>query len=485
MLTANSYLRTALHDQCLSMNHVLNKLQFDVTCADEDQAFDLRQNFGITYQEQIVDVVDAICSKYVANDEWLRIDQLVIDLGNFTPAGLDINFNEVFKAKFEKAIHEKLSKISPLQKQLSRQIPAAELLIHFLEKGTLPWWADEANIDFNEISSEALKHQPGMITAFFIEQQFHKAVWQRAAYQLNNEVKNIFIESVEPLNEARKLFKTWLALIISQAKEVSIQLNYPETSLNTMVIKNGNAIFSDSKNQTKLLEILISDVLLNNSAEASVIEQFIKENKTQIHANIQNNEHLIFTSDQASDLINQFYTANADFPQEEVTEKYFIKHAGVILLAPFLKTFFTNLDLIINNTEWKDKAAQYKAIYIIWFLSTGLQHAFEYNLTIEKILCGVSIDEPISGDIKLKTEDMAEVEALLSSVIEHWKAIKNTSVNGLRETFLKRDGLLTKQESGWLLQVERKTLDVLIDSIPWGYSTISLPWNNYIISVEW
>lgn len=467
------------------MNHVVNKLQFEVTCIDEDQAFGLRQNFGITYQEQIVDVVDAICSKYVANDEWLRIDQLVIDLGNFTPSGLDINFNEVFKAGFEKAIHEKLSKISPLQKQLSKQISEAELLIYFLEKGTLPWWADEASIDFNEISLEALKRRPEMITAFFVEKHFHKAVWQRAAYQLNNEVKNIIIESIEELSEARKLFETWLSLIISKMNEASIQLKYQETSINTTVIKNGNTIFSDPKNQTKLLEILISDVLLNNPADASVIEQFIKENKTQIFANLQSNEHLIFTSDQASDLINQFSNANADFPQEEITGNYFIQHAGVILLAPFLKTFFTNLDLIINNTEWKDKAAQYKAIYILRFLSTGLHHAFEYNLTIEKILCGVSIDEPIPGDIELKTEDMAEAEALLSSVIEHWKAIKNTSVNGLRETFLKRDGLLTKQENGWLLQVERKTLDVLIDSIPWGYSTISLPWNNYIISVEW
>ena len=27
--------------------------------------------------------------------------------------------------------------------------------------------------------------------------------------------------------------------------------------------------------------------------------------------------------------------------------------------------------------------------------------------------------------------------------------------------------------------------DVLLDSIPWGFSTTSLPWNNYIIFTEW
>jgi hypothetical protein len=63
--------------------------------------------------------------------------------------------------------------------------------------------------------------------------------------------------------------------------------------------------------------------------------------------------------------------------------------------------------------------------------------------------------------------------------------LKNTSVNGLRETFLKRDGILSRQENNWRLQVEQKTLDVLLDSIPWGFSTISLPWNGYLIFVEW
>jgi len=55
----------------------------------------------------------------------------------------------------------------------------------------------------------------------------------------------------------------------------------------------------------------------------------------------------------------------------------------------------------------------------------------------------------------------------------------------LRESFLKRDGILTQKENGWLLQVERKTLDILIDSIPWGYSTVSFSWNEYLIFVEW
>ncbi len=86
-------------------------------------------------------------------------------------------------------------------------------------------------------------------------------------------------------------------------------------------------------------------------------------------------------------------------------------------------------------------------------------------------------------------KDRAEAEQLLAAVIAHWSALKNTSVNGLRESFLKRDAILTRSASasdgGWLLQVERKTLDILLDSIPWGYNQVRLPWNDYIIMVEW
>ncbi len=45
--------------------------------------------------------------------------------------------------------------------------------------------------------------------------------------------------------------------------------------------------------------------------------------------------------------------------------------------------------------------------------------------------------------------------------------------------------MLTKKENGWLLQVEKKTADVLLESIPWGFSTLAFSWNNYIIFTEW
>ena len=93
------------------MTHLINRLQFELNCTDEDQAFNFRQNFATTIQEQIINATDEICSNYVHEDEWIKIEKLEIDLGSFSPAAFDANFSSVFKSKFEKALVDKLSNI--------------------------------------------------------------------------------------------------------------------------------------------------------------------------------------------------------------------------------------------------------------------------------------------------------------------------------------------------------------------------------------
>jgi Contractile injection system tape measure protein len=95
------------------------------------------------------------------------------------------------------------------------------------------------------------------------------------------------------------------------------------------------------------------------------------------------------------------------------------------------------------------------------------------------------VNSPIPVELSFHEAEWKEADLLLESVIEHWKVLKNTSVNGLRETFFKRDGLIMKNDVGWLLKVERKTLDVLLDNIPWGFSTLHLQWMPEVLHVEW
>jgi hypothetical protein len=70
-------------------------------------------------------------------------------------------------------------------------------------------------------------------------------------------------------------------------------------------------------------------------------------------------------------------------------------------------------------------------------------------------------------------------------MIQHWKILGSTSVAGLRETFLQREGQLTRRDDHWQLLVEPRPFDMLLDQLPWGYSTVKFPWMQQVMHVDW
>ena len=71
-------------------------------------------------------------------------------------------------------------------------------------------------------------------------------------------------------------------------------------------------------------------------------------------------------------------------------------------------------------------------------------------------------------------------------MIQHWTALRSTSPDALRGTFLARPGKLSRRPDGdWLLQVEPLSYDILLDQLPWGISMIQLPWMPQMLRVEW
>ena len=315
--------------------------------------------------------------------------------------------------------------------------------------------------------------------------------------QLNKEVKKLIVSVVEELKAANQLFTEWLlnlANLFENEKTDVVEIT--ALSIDDIIFENASEIFKNKQRPEAMLEIFqtaVSGIFLNNEV---IIKKVIRENKQVFsQRNFKeevtkeaNAQHQLAVDDflhlnKPAVLVNDdlFYGENKD---DVLTTKYLVKHAGIILLSPFLKFFFKNLNLLEAN-QWKTKDAQYKAFHLLKFISTGLQQTPEYNLTLEKIICGVAIEEPIPLEIILSENEINESQSLLESVIEHWKAIKNTSVNGLREAFLQRDGKLECIEGNWRLYVEHKTQDILLNRIPWGYSYIKLPWMKDMLSITW
>jgi hypothetical protein len=69
--------------------------------------------------------------------------------------------------------------------------------------------------------------------------------------------------------------------------------------------------------------------------------------------------------------------------------------------------------------------------------------------------------------------------------------VGHTSVAGLRESFLQREGRLQQDKTPagepprWRLRVHTRGIDVLLDRLPWSFQTIRLPWMQGALHVEW
>ena len=165
-------------------------------------------------------------------------------------------------------------------------------------------------------------------------------------------------------------------------------------------------------------------------------------------------------------------------------KEIYISNGGLVILHPFLPALFQELQLA-KDKRWVSEEAQQKAVLITEFLVSGEEEFPEFNLTLNKIICGIDLKSTLISEISITVEVITSCEELLTEVIKHWSVLKNTGIESLRETFLRRNGKLTQVDKGWLLQVEQMGMDVLLNKLPWGIGIVKLPWMEEILHVEW
>jgi hypothetical protein len=180
-------------------------------------------------------------------------------------------------------------------------------------------------------------------------------------------------------------------------------------------------------------------------------------------------------------------------PEQDNTEPLFfdketneiaVQNAGIIIVHPFLKHFFVHTG-IADKTGKLIKGKLDLAVQSIHFMATGNENVFEGNLIIEKFLCGVPLKDPVKKQSLLSDDVREEVEVMLKEIISNWPALKNSSINDLRQMFFQRDGKLIPKENKYKLLVERKAQDILLEKLSWNISMIKLLWIKEIIVVEW
>jgi hypothetical protein len=169
---------------------------------------------------------------------------------------------------------------------------------------------------------------------------------------------------------------------------------------------------------------------------------------------------------------------------ETEPEGIYIDNAGLVILHPFLPELFNRLGFW-RDKQWVEPGYQHDAAYVLGYLQTDNSENPEFDMMLNKIMCGIQMTDVLLPCQELPEAVRMECDELLTEVVRHWTRLKNTSIAALRETFLQRDGKLTRTDHGWLLRIERKGVDVLLGSLPWGIGTIKLPWTDDKLFVEW
>jgi hypothetical protein len=165
-------------------------------------------------------------------------------------------------------------------------------------------------------------------------------------------------------------------------------------------------------------------------------------------------------------------------------ERIALDNAGMVLMAPYLPRLFGVLGLVADGAFVDPDAAE-RAVHLLQFAASGAGSTPEYALPLNKLLCGLPLAAPVVAGIEPTPAERETIEGLLEAMIASWSALGRTSVEGLRQSFLMREGELALGPQGWELSVVRGPFDVLMDRLPWSFSIVRFAWMPAPVHVTW
>lgn len=464
-------------------------------------------------------VLESLLDKYDQPGKVIRIEKLELDISDieFTPAGLPF-LTDALRQRLDEQLSEQLFSVHLDETLTENKIAnekinikiydesddVLELTIYFFKHGYLPWWAShfkEVNINYEV--NKMLAHQPDLFIKLVDENLKNSTFRKRLVNQLDKSILNFILKKLPDLHYT--IHEVFIELV-SNAIERKDILKYLD------LIGDSKATNSSFRNITLLASLLNHSQNLNSFSLKEFMNHHLKNHDSGKLIIGAISKMSTLTHRQKVDMMYPFIGKHPDLlnkktvdvivnlgsekneieettprPVENSEDENFIsvQHAGLIILQPYLLPFFMAIKLV-DGSDFLDQKSQHHAAYLLHYLATGNDDQPEEHLmTLNKLLCGIDLEEPLEEFQKLSENEKSECTELLKSIIENWPAIKTTSVDGLREMFLKRSGNLRREPNGWNLYIERETHDILLDKLPWGISMLKASWNEQMIYVEW
>lgn len=172
---------------------------------------------------------------------------------------------------------------------------------------------------------------------------------------------------------------------------------------------------------------------------------------------------------------------------EEQPEALTVGNAGLCLLAPWFVRLFAMLGwLDEERKKFRSTASKVRAVFLLQYTVCGEEREWrEAELAFNRLLTALPGHVPLPKRLPLTEEERQTADSMVVGVKANWPQMNGTSVEGFRGSFLLREGTLEQEEERWLLTVEEKAYDILLETIPWGFRQIRLPWLKKHVQVRW
>ncbi len=446
----------------------------------------LETNLGEVMQQHLLPAIDALFSELSTNETLYRIERLHVDVGT------------VAKHNWEQELTEKV--ITTLRQQIVLQQPVwqsqanptnpqkkalqgIDALLYYLHNGRLPWYT-LPGVTLRPLLREWLETDPADLLLWFIEQT-RETEWLRLIYlaeedQLLTIVKILFekkypsevinlLPSLDWLFKQRPQFKGYQWAVYKKLVCIPLFQWLSPKSPHSV-----DFITFYSRQLALLLRKENIPLPVKTNPRYLLVQKIIEE---------------INSKNSIPEHADEVAVGKKDIGQKKVLEEegIFVENGGLVLLHPFLAGYFQQVGLTKENKFLNDFAAM-KAVVLSQYLCGTYTGYEDQQLQLSKIICGFPIDEPVLSGIEISTMEQEEADSLLSQVITMWKKNNvqvNGTIEGFQQSFLQRQAKLQPKNKGWHLQVEQKPYDMVMSTLPWGFSLVKTPWMKDMLRVDW
>ncbi len=445
----------------------INKLQLNITL--DSQLFCQQQDIEQQISRQLISTLE-----YQLLSDTSLATEVVSEAGAIQSYEDKLSENNSRRSANAQSPTEEIDCITSFAQDIM-----AEALLHYLEHGTLPWYAKDNAIPEAEMEQEWQRIITNKSTLETLRSRIshinsHLRLW--ALLTLCDFVDIPFEAMAAKTIHVPLLKAVWQLCrtqeILSRPQCLTI-LAFLSSEMPSVPLMHDSETISD--HQIDQLERQIA----SNMQLKPVLTDFLDMLRYSIKEKQQKTQ---FGTTKESAHSGEF---DSSLSETYSPQTYRVEFAGLILLYPYLPRLFKRLDWLTEDKQIKDECINSAASALI-YLATGSQQAREYQMSWIKVLLARQPESLlIPDDIPLETKIINELDSVLNSLLSHWAALKNSSVTSMQSAFINRKGLLRWQDNYWQLTIEPKGMDVLIGQLPFPIETVSLLWIKQPIRVSW